>query len=419
VSEGAPPTPALLAVPSPKLADLPNATAPSSGDAPSVIRRVDLQFLPPWAPEWRLELESEDDAHLAALEEGVLVYVRAAEPPFDQRPHIAAEGRLASVPELGIVQSRKYEPQWLEFYGRWPDALWRLTLSDGDDDSTTIRRWARRAWRPVGSLGGGCEINVVGHSSAGQLLVVTRRCAGQDGAPVLYALGAAEPVALAPILADPPQLALVTEDALYLLRFVERPEPHDSLRRHQVIQRFACAPPYECLPEEVALGSLPGTTGWLDDTWARQSVGLAHPHGISIALQLTSGFVEAYLLSHELGEWRASPAPARISALLAVPSARVIVTRAPAGDTMLTAGDWPESKPIQRGDTLWLQSLGSTEWRPVRLPPRAIGARDIQVALDREKLWLSVRMSSPGPTSPRTIVFSTSLTDLPRASRVE
>jgi hypothetical protein len=92
------------------------------------------------------------------------------------------------------------------------------------------------------------------------------------------------------------------------------------------------------------------------------------------------------------------PAPGRITALVAVADEWVIVTRAPVGDAGPANGDWPESKPTQRGDTPWLLAMGETDWRPLRLPPQARDAREIQVAAEGSRLWLAAWGSSGGVT---------------------
>ena len=217
--------------------------------------------------------------------------------------------------------------------------------------------------------------------------MTTSRCSGDDDAPVhLHQLGPDGRRQVGPILSHRPSLALVTDEALYLAG-------HFDEGIQQSLHRYPCAAPFNCTPELISLDGLPGALTWLDHTWYRHWQGLAHQGGVSIVLQLTSP-VEAYLLTHDAHGWRTTPAPGRITGLLALAEDRLVVTRAPVEDAELNNGDWPDSKPVQGGDTLWLLGAGETEWQPVRLPSQALGAIEIGVAAEDGRLWLGVRTAS-------------------------
>lgn len=376
--------------------DVPAPVPVAEAPEPVRPRRVPLRFLPPWRPQWRVELTIPTKAHFGALEQGVLVYVRSHE-PFGSVPHRVTDGRLTPVPAMGLVTLDQHDSQWLEFYGRWPDALWRIVPRD-DPRRLAISQWTDGGWRPSAPFPGECDLDLVGHSFDQSLLLAPRECAGADESAVqLYALGAGGWSRVGPPLSSVPQLALATAEALYVAGFFDT-RPAGGSELSQTIRRYACAAPYDCAPEVLSLADLPGVLTWLDHTWARQWQGLAHRRGVSIAAQHRTEVLEAYLLTDESGEWRAIPAPGRITALLAVEDARIVVTRAPADDAELTNGGWPESKPTQRGDTLWLLGKGETDWRPIRLPEQPLASTTLQVAVEGSTLWLAASSYPPSVT---------------------
>lgn len=371
-----------LSTPAPRLtAERPQQAGP---------RRAPLRFVSPWTPDWRVEFTSSRKIHLGALEEGIILYVTSDQPPFDRTPCRLLDGRLVSISGMGVVRAEKYEPHWLEFYGRSPDALWRIVLPT-PSRGVEISRWTDGAWRPSAPFPQQCELDLVGHSFDGDLLVATRHCAREEGgAPIeLHQLEAGGPSRVGPVLSQVPQLALATSEALYLAGFFDTPPTGGSKQLQQTIRRFPCAAPYDCAPEVLSLDGLPGVLTWLDHTWQRQWQGLAHRQGVTIVHQRSSEGLEAYVLAYDAEGWRTVPAPGRIRALVAVADERVVVTRAPAGDAELANGDWPESKPAQRGDTLWLLGAGATDWQPIQLPSQALHPREIQVAAEGRKLWLA------------------------------
>lgn len=348
--------------------------------------RAPLRFARPWSPQWRLETTSSERIHLGALEAGLLLYVDGG-PDFDRTPHRLLDDRLVPVAGMGVVKAEKYDPQWLEFYGRYPDALWRVLLPP-DDGAFTLGRWTGDTWRPIDPLPDECDLRLVGHSAGGGLILATAPCSREDGDRIhLYEFRLDERRRVGPALSHVPEFALATDESLYLAGSFD-----DESR--QAIRRYPCAAPYDCAPEVFSSEGLPGVLTWLDHTWCRQWQGLAHPRGISIALQRTSPILEAYLLTHDAHGWRSTPAPGRITGLLALAEDRFVVTRAPVSDAELNNGDWPESKPVQGGDTLWLLGAEETDWQPVQLPTQAREARELEVATEDGRLWLGVRASS-------------------------
>jgi len=343
-------------------------------------------------------LTSSAKIHFGALEEGVLLYVPGDQPPFDRAPHRVMDGRLAPVPAMGVVTAEQHDSRWLDFYGRWPDALWRIVLPSGSG-GVAISHWTDGAWRSIAPIPDRCDLNLVGHSFDGALLLATNHCAGEGGPPIhLYALEAGGWSRVGSPLSNMPQLALATSEGLYVAGFFETQPASGSEPLRQTILRFHCAAPYDCVPEVLSLADLPGVLTWIDHTWQRQWQGLAHRQGVSIAHQRRSDVLEAYLLAHDAGGWRTVPAPGRITALLAVADARVVVTRAPVSDAELANGDWPESKQTQRGDTLWLLGKGETDWRPIHLPAQVPAASEIQVAMEGPNLWLAASGPAGGVT---------------------
>lgn len=385
----------------------PPAPAPAH-QAWSPAQAAPLRFLPAWQPEWHLELKTQDSVHLAALEQGVLLY-RSGYEPYHQRPHTLVGGRLSPISGIGVVAGEMHERAHREFYGRWPDSLWRFIDGSDTHDPPAVSRWTGETWRPLAPFPAKCSVDHIGHTSEGGRLVTMDGCNDNDEPPYqVYGLGTGEATRLGPPLPWSPTLGLATPDALFLAIRLELPVPGES--RQMAIARYPCAPPYDCPPEQFSLGTHLGVERWLDHNWARQAGGLVHRGGVSIVHQRGASSVEDYLLTHDGREWRVGPAPGRITALLAAPQAMIVVTLAPVRDAELANQDWPATKHNQHGDTLWLQYFGQTSWRPVRLPQEALlDLAEIQVAVDGEKLWLAAEFLA-GPTR----MFSTPLADIVR-----
>jgi hypothetical protein len=389
--------------------ELPKEPAP--GPAPVQARRVwspkesaALQFLPPWRPEWRDEYRIDDSLRLAALEAGVLLY-RMQSAPYERVPHTLVGGKLVPVRGLGTVAADLHDRRWREFYGRWPDALWRIVGATEPGKPASVDRWDGATWRPSSAFSDKCSLDHIGHSASGGLLVTTDGCTGEEGPPFqVYELGAAAPVRLGPALPRSPALGLATPEALVLAIDLESLVPDAD--PETTLQRYACAPPHDCAPEQVSLGGYLEVERWLDWAWSRRAGGLAGRGGVRLVHQRGVRVTEDYLLAHDGQEWRAAPSPGRITSLVAAPTATLVVTLAPVNEAQLDNPGWP--------DTLWVQHARETRWRPVELPQEVSDLESIQVAVDDEKLWLAVHFQAG-----RTRLFSALLAEIPSPSAPE
>ncbi len=392
--------------------------APAPKPEPSRVRRVPLRFLQAWEPEWRLALEVEKMADQATLERGLLLYLPDHGATTSQRvPHVLGDGRLDRVPNLGTLGAERHEPRWREFIGRWPEALWKVVEFEVEDEvdiaETRIRfqHWNRGAWRDAHRFADACTVELVGHTWDGGLLVSTDACSGKEGPPyTLHALRPEGATRVGPSFDRPPFFVLATTDALYVVTFVD---PTLGLGPfEQRVQRFACPPPHDCPPDEdLVLDEFPGLWPWLDATWARGWGGLAQRDSVAMVLQRGGEFGESHLVSWIDGGWRSSPVPGRVTALLAVDQAYLVVTQAPLLDRLLGPNqDYGlGSSREPNGDTVWIHGQADAAWRPVRLPPSLRDAHGVEVAVDVDTLWITGHMFG------RMTLHATPIAGLPAA----
>lgn len=372
---------------------------------PGRLRREPLRFLPTRRPAWSTALDHPDDLEFAAVDHGVLFYVLDVH-TARRIPHGLTQGRLTRVPGLDPLPVNWHDHTWTEYFGRWPDALWR-TGDSRDERSSVVERWNGRDWRAMHPFAEACVVRQRGHTWDGGVLQLRDACTGTESPPyTLHAVTPAGVTAIGPPLDEPPEFALTTPEALYLV--LRRSVP-GTPRTEQLVRRHGCPAPYDCpASEELTFAGLPGLLPWLDPSWNRVSSWLALRDGIVLVLQREGEFGESHLVSHLGGAWRDESAPGRVTALLAAEHADLVVVQTPLGDPLLGADViWGESA-WPRGNTVWIHPRTTGGWRPVALPPALDEAWGVQIAVDDRALWVGGYLYD----SRRSWIYTTPLADL-------